>query len=592
MQDKFTALINEHEAYLKDNEGIFNLIGYIKLFLVAALAVLIIFMAIRNVTLELILISLGVFIVLAVLWIYHNRLNDKIDYSKGIIAICNQQIDRITGKWPTFEDTGSEFVDASHAYACDLDIVGKKSLFQLLNTTHTWHGRQAFANDLLQPTYHGNVLNQRQDAITELSNDIVFSSKMQYYLSKTKTDSSDLLDDLQDKTPFIRFKSIRLILTFTPAITVLLLASFLVFQLNNLFPIVLLFLAIQAAAWTIGVSKLFRYLSSMTHLPSRLNAYNIVIKILKDHNFSSEKLNQIKAELVSAEKPIRTLSSIANRINIKHNFLIYFFLNIIILWDYECAFSLQEWKRKYAHLAENWFQSIGEFESLLSFSHLPNICDTTCLPETSEEKGLIEAKSFGHPLLPNENRVSNEFRFSDNIFIISGSNMSGKTTLLRTVGINVVLARAGSSVCAKSMVLSPLSVITSMRISDDLNEGVSTFYAELRRIKKILDVSEQQPSTLFLIDEIFKGTNSVDRLIGANTVIKTLNSMGAIGLVSTHDLELCNLSSTFSRIKNYHFIEHYKDNKILFDYKMRTGISNTSNAKYLMEMVGIRLDKG
>jgi len=589
LQEKFTTFINEHEVYIKENEGIFNLIGYIKLILVAALAALIIFMAIRQFTLVLILISLGVFIVLAVLWIYHNKLNDKIDYSKGIIAICNRQIDRIVGKWSTFEDIGSEFVDTSHAYACDLDIVGKKSLFQFLNTTHTWHGRQAFANDLLRPTYLGCDLHQRQEAITELSSDIVFSSKIQYYLSRTGANSSDLLEDLRDKTPFTRFKSIRLILTFIPLLTILFSTFLFIFQLTNLYSIVVLLVAIQAAAWAIGVPKLYRYLNSMTHLPSRLSAYNIVISILKDHNFSSEKLNQIKTELNSAAKPIRTLSSIASRINIKHNFLIYFFLNIVVLWDYECAFSLQEWKRKYAHLAENWFQAIGEFESLLSFSHLPNICNTTCLPEISEKEGSIDANGFGHPLLLNEKRVSNEFKFNDNVFIISGSNMSGKTTLLRTVGINVVLARSGSYVCAEKMVLSPLDVITSMRISDDLNEGVSTFYAELRRIKKILDVSEQQPATLFLIDEIFKGTNSIDRLIGAKTVIKTLNKAGAIGLVSTHDLELCELSSTFSRIKNYHFIEHYKDNKILFDYKMRTGISNTSNAKYLMEMVGIHI---
>ena len=165
--------------------------------------------------------------------------------------------------------------------------------------------------------------------------------------------------------------------------------------------------------------------------------------------------------------------------------------------------------------------------------------------------------------------------------------MSGKTTYLRTVGINIVLARAGGPVCAKEMVFSDLHIITSMRIADDLNEGVSTFYAELKRIKKILDAAKCNHSTMFLIDEIFRGTNSIDRLEGAKTILTKLNQLNAIGMVTTHDLELCDLQLRISRIQNYSFSEYYENKKICFNYKMQPGKAKTTNAKYLMELIGI-----
>jgi DNA mismatch repair ATPase MutS len=241
---------------------------------------------------------------------------------------------------------------------------------------------------------------------------------------------------------------------------------------------------------------------------------------------------------------------------------------------------------KYSHIAESWFLALGEFESLLCFSNLPNVCGNTCLPDLTTGK-IISAKEMGHPLIPNASRVNNDVSCNNNIFIVSGSNMSGKTTFLRTVGINLVLCRAGSFVCSKQMRFSAMEIMTSMRIVDDLNEGVSTFYAELKRIKAIIEFSKQTPDMIFLIDEIFKGTNSVDRLIGAKTVLSKLNEMGAIGIITTHDLDLCDIVSQYPRQKNYSFSEYYHDDEIHFDYKIKPGKSTTTNAKYLMKMIGI-----
>jgi len=411
--------------------------------------------------------------------------------------------------------------------------------------------------------------------------------------------------------------------------------------------------------WAASMVKLNHYLQVLSSLPYKLGAYDDVIQLILSKelsDFSSEKLVSIQKQLQNAAGEIKALGKIANRVHIKPNPILYFLANIFLLWDYQCAFSLQKWKEKNADDSEDWFLAIGELESLLSLAQLPNICVGTCLPTFTEEGRVMRASQLGHPLLPNESRVCNDFDFKDNIVIISGSNMSGKTTFLRTVGVNMILARAGGFVCAHEMECSLLDVITSMRITDDLNEGVSTFYAELKQVKRVIDSGQNNTNMLFLIDEIFRGTNSVDRLLGAKTVINKLSASNSVGLISTHDLELCQLenvkreetletldssdSETLTedrgktvsinktcisegfnpttdvwlqssrgfgalnpppvevgvlehvshRIKNAHFSEYYEDNKIYFDYQLKEGMSTTSNARYLMEMVGIHAD--
>ena len=234
----------------------------------------------------------------------------------------------------------------------------------------------------------------------------------------------------------------------------------------------------------------------------------------------------------------------------------------------------------------NWFESLGKFESLLSFSHFPNVVRNTTLPTITLGKE-VTAKEIGHPLIKNDLRVCNDVQIDNSIFIISGSNMSGKTTFMRTLGINLVLAKAGGFVCAKDMHVSQLNLMTSMRIADNLSEGISTFYAELKRIKGIMEMARIDENMLFLIDEIFRGTNSVDRLIGAKTVLERLNEQNVIGIITTHDLELAQETKEIDRIRNYSFNEHYTDSEINFDYKIKKGVSTTTNAKFLMKMMDI-----
>lgn len=593
MQNKFTDIIEKHEAALKKNNVIFNAVGYVKLLLLLLLGISIYFFISKGFPITFVIISAIISVVLIVFWGYHDKLERKINRSNGIIAINKRHLDRLSGQWVSFKDTGEEYIDNEHNYASDLDIVGKKSLFQFLNTTGTWFGRQAFAKALLRPDYSAFELKKRQDAVFELSRDIESSVELEYLFSKIGADDFvlKLVNELKHKAAFIKSKAIKSVLTYVPLVTLIFIAAAFIFRLKYLNLVCVILLIIQGIIWLFGMSKALMYLGTTAQMPYKLSLYSDVIEVLQGRKFTSEKLCQIQAALgisaLSAAQAIRDLSKISDKINYRHNGIMCLVLNIFFLWDYQCAFMLEQWREKYALVSEGWFLTLGEFESLLSLSSLPNVCNNTCLPVISDTGKAIEAKSMGHPLLQNELRVDNNYRLNDSIFIISGSNMSGKTTFLRTVGINLVLAQAGGFVCAEQMTFSPVNIVTSMRIADDLSEGVSTFYAELKRIKGIIELAKKDSNTIFLIDEIFRGTNSVDRLSGAQAVISRLNALGVIGIITTHDLTLCDLANQHYRISNYSFSEHYKDNKILFDYKLKPGKSNTTNAKYLMEMLGI-----
>jgi len=592
LQDKFSSIIKEHEARLKKYNVVSNIVGYIKLLFVLLLGVSLYFLFTKSFPTMLIIISLIELVVLIGFWIYHSKIHNKIDYSSSIISINKRHLDRISGQWSDFVDIGEEFVDFEHPYSSDIDIVGKKSVFQFLNTTHTWHGRQAFANALLQPNFSTEELIKRQNAIIELSTDINFSNHMEQNFSKIGTDhaSQKLVEELKDNRLFIKNKVIKFLLVYIPIITLVAIAAISIFRQKNLYIAAALIAITQGFIWVAGMLKTKKYTDAVLRLPYKLRTYSVVIEIIKNRHFNSEKLKEIQSLLgtseQSAAEAIKGLSKISDKVSVRSNGLVWSILNVFLLWDYSCAIMFEDWKKKYAPFAEKWFLALGEFESLLCFSNLPNIYGNTCIPSIIGEK-MIEANELGHPLIQADICVNNNVSCENNIFIISGSNMSGKSTFLRTVGINLVLGRAGSFVCAKQMSFSQMKIITSMRIADDLNEGISTFYAELKRIKSIIALAQKEPNIIFLIDEIFRGTNSKDRFSGAKTVISKLNKMGVIGIITTHDLDFCTISEQYPRIKNYSFSEYYRDNQIHFDYKMKVGKSTTTNAQYLMKMVGI-----
>lgn len=592
MEKQFETAIEKQEKVIRQNQSLFYLVGFVKLVLFVLFAVTVYWMVTRwdnqmNKVLVLLLLAVQIAV-----WLYHQRIGHVIAHAKGLTEIYQRQISRIQGRWTGFPDIGKEFIDMNHPYSRDLDIVGQKSLFQFLNTAHTWYGRHAFADDLLHASYSKEQIEQRQKAVTELSKDAEFSAEMEYRFAGIGNSSfaPKLVKELQTAKPFLKSKLLRGLLMYVPLLVVLLLGIVFLFRLEQYYLPALLLLAVQFLVWIIGIPSTRNYLHGIQQVPFKLNAYRDVLDLVAETAFSAERLQQIQTELLasdySAVRAMKELDQIVGRVSAANNPIANLVLNILLLWDYECAIRLAEWKLRYAPHCEKWFTLLGELESLQCFAVMPNVCKNTCMPAISQHRG-IEAKGLGHPLIPNEVRVTNPLNLKDRIMIISGSNMSGKTTYLRTAGINIVLARAGGAVCAESMTCSDLHLATSMRIADDLNEGISTFYAELKRIKMILESSEHDPDTLFLIDEIFRGTNSVDRLSGAEAVIQKLHQRHISGMITTHDLELCELQKAIPQIENYSFSESYQDGKIHFDYQLKEGKSKTTNAKYLMEMLGI-----
>lgn len=592
MKAIFDSTIQKYKTILERNQKKYNATGYIKLALFILFAVNIYFMITRWDTVVFKISATALLIIQLFAWIYQARLDTIIKHAAGIMSINQRHVDRITGKWTTFPDTGKAYFDLDHPYCSDLDIVGEKSLFQFINTTHTWHGRETFAHDLLHPQFSKEVIKGRQEAVKELSEAHGLTDELEYQFSQIGTDpaAAALVDELETMPPFLKNKVLKTLLVYGSLVIFLFILSVVAFKLQPLYLTAIILFVLQTFIWVIGVPATHKYLKAVNRLPLKLERYSEAIKQIDAATFTAKNLQKIKSDLatsdLSAAKAMKALSKITSKASIRRNAIISFILNTLLLWDYRCAFNLQDWVSSYGPHCRKWFSSLGEMESLLSFSTFHRVCSHTCFPDLSDQRG-IQAEEMGHPLITGENRVTNPLQMQDDITIISGSNMSGKTTYLRTVGINIVLARAGSPVCAKKMICSDLHIITSMRIADDLSEGISTFYAELKRIKGVLDAAKNDSSTLFLIDEIFRGTNSVDRLTGAKTVIARLSQMGAIGMITTHDLELCDLEYEIHIIKNASFSEHYKQNEICFDYQIRDGKSKTTNAKYLMELVGI-----
>lgn len=527
--------------------------------------------------------------------IKHANISSKLKRAKCMIAINQKYVDRMNNKWVDFSDSGEENLDADYPYLEDLDIFGKESLFQLINTTNTFYGRKKLIRLLKKPEKNIEDILDRQEAVKELSEKIDFCQELDYYgqcREKSMQDPTGLLNYYENSNKVIKTQWIKGIIYILPIITIL--TFFLVISLKMYqFSYLLLFFAIlHIVVCIIGFFKISPILNSLHKFKNDLESYANILALIEKEKFNSNYLKKLKSDLFckdgSASKSIKKLNKTVDMIDLRYNAILYGILNIILLWDYRCLFSLEKWKDSYGRLVRKWTEVIAEFESVSSLAVLLQINPKWTFPKFTTQNTMFSAEEMGHPLIDDESRVCNDVNIKNNIFIVTGSNMSGKTTFLRTIGVNLILAYAGAPVCSKNLKCSIMDIFTSMRISDNLNEGLSTFYAELIRIKMIIEHLPKRRPMIFLIDEIFRGTNSKDRIIGAKNVIKHLSRDWVIGLMSTHDFELCDLGNR-DKIKNYHFSESYSDGQIGFDYKLREGRSYTTNARYLMKMVGIEI---
>lgn len=547
------------------------------------------------------LISIVIFIISLTIFIYlvnqHNKEIKKRKYSSALKDINQSSLKRLKSQWKNFKDDGNEFKCKEHPYSEDLDIFGENSLFQWINTCKTFMGRECLKNRLLNPLKTSSDIIMVQESLQELAADLKWR---QLFQSEAMVIPSELINPEElykwgeERNELYIKKWFVLIIKLLPLVTLVsMILSYTTSLIDLRLPYIMLL--IQILLLFIDVKKRNITFKNLYKHKNNITVYFKMLTLIEKKFFKSRYLKQLKANLLTSKntssvKSIKKLSSIYNKVSDRKNMLS-IILNILFLWDYQCMVQLEKWRIEAGKNLKNWFTTIGEFEALNSISNIVYDNPDWTMPSISDGTYVINAMEIGHPLL-NNTKVCNNITIDNkkNILLITGSNMSGKSTFLRTIGLNLVLSYIGSPVCAKKFQCSLMKIFTCMRIRDDLENNISSFYAEILRIKMIVENTKKSSKVFFLLDELFKGTNSIDRHLGAKALIKQLGDQGASGLISTHDLELCSLEQEYPRIKNYHFREYYLNNKLKFDYKIRNGASTTRNAKYLIKLAGIDIE--
>lgn len=595
MEEKFKERIDQYKVLWEYENKIYSRIANLRLIVLLAslyMTYLLVKMQGHLMVFAVAIVFYGSFIYL----VYrHQKIKEKLDYYESMKLINEKYVKRMNEEWHSFPDTGEELLDEVHPYALDLDILGERSLFQKINTTHTWYGRKKLASVLLAPDFTEEAIVERQKAIKELMQDLDFCQKVEGATAKRKkamNNPEKLLNYAKAEGDFLKGKGWRRVATILPWVIIALWAVGYVAHIHLLITGMLILMFISYGFQFFHAPRIGEVKGMLGAIIYELNEYVYILEVLKEKEFISPYLKELSNVLfkdqVNALDALKKLEKISSKANVTTQPIVAIPLDAILLWDLKIVFALEDWRKTYGQQVEHYLETIGEIESLISLSVLGHVEEKVSFPLVEAEGRFITGKQVGHPLIKQTVRVCNDVNMDQEIFVITGSNMSGKTTFLRTIGINLVLAYAGAPVLADQLACSMMKIYTSMRIRDDLTHGISTFYAELTRIKQIIEAAKEYTQMLFLIDEIFRGTNSNDRIIGATSVVKALDSLGTIGAITTHDMELCQLNDTID-VTNYHFSETYQEDTIQFDYSIKAGPSTTTNAKYLMKMVGIEL---
>ena len=485
--------------------------------------------------------------------------------------------------------TGAEYLKDELPQAQDLNLFGADSIYQYLCAARTKAGRDRLADALSPFPADLALARKRQKAVAELiaRPRLVLDLTAAAALLPDGHDTKPLLAALQRNTekPYAGTAFIAWVL---PAALALAIVGASLSLIGWTMPAILVLLQFLIA-FALG-RRTASAQKPLAAMHRELRLYERLFSRLEDATFQSPHLIALQAQLKAggAARSLRTLSALAEHAHTRHNLIFLLLANAFFLSDLHFAHRIAHWQEKAAAHLGDWLAVWAETEVLLSLSTVGLVREVYTFPELLEDASpRLEAKNLTHLLIPEEKAVPNDIDATAGTRIITGSNMSGKTTYLRTVASACVLAYAGAPVPGERFRLSPLYLFTSIRVTDDAAHGLSTFYAEILRIKSMMAFKEKSLPMLIVIDEIFKGTNSADRLIGAREAISRLTGADFITLVSTHDFELCEIESDAAPVTNWHFEESYEDDKLLFDYKIKEGRCTTRNAQYLLKMAGI-----
>lgn len=538
------------------------------------------------------------FLPLFILVKIHNRFFIRKEWLETQARIIQEELQALSGDYSSFED-GKEYVNPEHPYSFDLDIFGRRSLFQSINRTCTFFGKVRLAEWLQNHLHKKTSIEKRQEMIREISEHTLFREQFRVAGLVHHGQSSDgekIQAWSQSPTQYLHAGWVKVFIWGVPVINSLLLITSLAgwtsfSWLGLSFGIFLVL--------SFGIIKRATYIQETygKQLKS-LNGYARLIALAKAENWKSAGMQELMERFnLNGQSPIQALQQLSkelDRLDLRNNQFLYVLLEGSIFFQLQEIVRIERWKARYGQHISKWLETVGELDALCSLGTFAYNHPQYTYPELTEKPFCFLATQMGHPLMPASQCVKNDATIPSRPFflIITGANMAGKSTYLRTIGVNYLLACIGAPVCCERLKLHPNQLITSLRTSDSLSDNESYFFAELKRLKRIIDLLNQGQQLFIILDEILKGTNSMDKQKGSFDLIRQFMQLKANGIIATHDLLLGSLIKQFpEEIRNYCFEADIKENELTFSYKLREGVAQNMNACFLMKKMGIILQE-
>lgn len=556
---------------------------------VAALAVVIVVVALgtRAISILWVLVPGIAFVFLV---IFHGRGTRSLRKTLRVIAFYEGGLARLKNCWMGKGESGERFLDVSHPYARDLDLFGKGSLFELLCTARTPAGETTLANWLLNPAPPEEI-QARQAAISELRSCLKFREDLAVLGEDVRSGvRPEVLAAWAESKLLFESRPMRIVLA---ALAALWLFSLIVWGVWGLAYPTLIITLINLCITYRFHARLHKVVPPAEEAARDLGVLAEVLSRLEKEKFSAPKLSELQAALIKENVPpslsIARLRRLVEHLESRRN-LFLATVDPFIFWTLQWTFAIEAWRKKFGPAMRRWLAAVGELEALSALAGYAYEHPADIFPEFTEAAPCFEAEGLAHPFIPESQAARNDLSLNRELrlVIISGPNMAGKSTFIRAVGINAVLAQCGAPVRARRLRLSRLAVTASICVLDSLQGGISRFYAEITRLKQITNQSEGPFPVLFLLDELLQGTNSHDRRLGAEAILESLLQRGAVGLVTTHDLALTQIAASMQELsRNFHFDDRLEDGKLCFDYQLKPGIAESTNALELMRSIGL-----
>ena len=524
--------------------------------------------------------------------IKNNKLERKRKNYEILIKLTENELLALNDNFSHF-DNGAEYLDPAHFNSYDLDLFGEGSIFQFLNRTSTRSGHQLLANWLRNPFLNKDEIVKKQNAIKELSESpewMLHFRARGLAFNESKQLSNEIRKWSETRLELSGTSYIKWLLSVVPLLTVA--AGIYAVSGGSYFWLVLLIL-FQGSMLFLYRKNITRFYDFFGRKTELLDKYMHLIRYIEKTTFKATFLNELLKKFHkpdTASHIFAQLQKYVNRFEYRQNFIVNILFNSIFMWDIRCMFHLWKWHNKNRKKLSTWIDVLATFDSLISLANLAYNHPGFNYPEIHEGGFTFNAIQAGHPLIPEGKRINNDFKINGwgKVMIVTGANMAGKSTFLRTVGVNMILGSLGAPVCAQKLVFRPVRIYTNMRTTDSLLKDESYFFAELKRIKEVLDRLKQGERIFVILDEMLKGTNSIDKLNGSKHLIRKLLELKAVAIIATHDLKISEMEDEFPQlVYNKCFEIKLEDNEMNFDYLLKDGATKTMNATFLMKQMGI-----